>query len=130
MSDEQTDKLIDRRIADAVALIGARLDGDDRARVLQAGEYERRLEILNGEHSTLSSMRETYVLREVYAKDLERLYTERNETRKAAEEQRLLSDAAKVAAQRNAMVAAMGMVIALVGWGITLVFHYLPATSS
>lgn len=130
MSDEQTDKLIDRRIADAVALIGARLDGDDRARVLQAREYERRLEILNGEHSTLSSMRETYVLREVYAKDLERLYTERNETRKAAEEQRLLSDAAKVAAQRNAMVAAMGMVIALVGWGITLVFHYLPATSS
>jgi hypothetical protein len=130
VSDEQTDKLIDRRIADAVALIGARLDGDDRARVLQAGEYERRLEILNGEHSTLSSMRETYVLREVYAKDLERLYTERNETRKAAEEQRLLSDAAKVAAQRNAMVAAMGMVIALVGWGITLVFHYLPATSS
>jgi hypothetical protein len=126
MTDEQLSALIDRRINDRAMLIDERSRSENVARMLQATEYERRLDELNGEHKTMERMRETYVLREVYTKDLERMYTERNESRKVSEEQREAAELSKTTATRNAMIAAMGMLVALVGWAMTLLLHFIP----
>ena len=125
LTGDQISQLIDRWVADAERLFGVRMDNYEKALVLQAVEYERRLNHLNGEHATLTGMRDAFVLREVYNKDLERLYTERNDAQKIAEEQRSQSESYKITAQRNAMGATMGMVLAVVGWGITLLFHFV-----
>lgn len=129
MTDNDISTLIDRRVADAAALFNEKLGARDTAMALQAVEYERRLKALNGEHTTLAAMRDTYVLREVYSKDLERLYTERDQSRSAAEEARVQSAGAALAATRNTMLAAMGMIVALVGWAITLLLHFLPGAA-
>ena len=99
---------------------------DQLALKLLAEEMQRRLTTLNGEHQTLSTMRDTYVLREVYTKDLERLYTERDEARKTSEIARNDALAASAVARRNTVWAVAGLMVALVGWIITLVLHYLP----
>ena len=100
---------------------------DQEALVLQASKYEDRLRKLNGEHATLLQMREDFVLREVYNKDMDRLMAERYQSRRDMEEGKAAATLAAQVARRNAVWAAAGMLIALIGWGLTLLFHYLPS---
>lgn len=53
----------------------------DKARSLQAAEYERRLEALNHAHAEAQRVLHTYVTKSVYDKDIERL----NELRQRVE---------------------------------------------
>ena len=90
----------------------------------QAIEYERRLSALNHENERLSLMKETFVSKEMYQKDVDRLYNEKREADKLAEENRRTMEASAVQARRNNLIAWASAAIALIGWGITLVLHY------
>jgi hypothetical protein len=92
---------------------------DHRAVDHQAKEYERRLEKLNGEHATLSLMKDTYVPREVYDRDQER-----------ARDEAKVNAAAAIVNRRAMVFAIAGLAAALVGWGITLLVRFLPGTRS
>lgn len=57
---------LEREIAHIKELFRAELDAVKMAKELQAKEYERRLEILNGEAEQLRDMQATYVPRETF----------------------------------------------------------------
>ena len=88
--------------------IGTRLQATDDARALQAVEYKRRLDDLNGEHGRLDRAQATYVRNDIYEKD-------REENRKTI---LLLTDKAEQA-RRSAVVAWTGLAVAIVGWILT-----------
>ncbi len=98
----------------------------DRALTLQAVETKRRLQTLNHENERLAAMRDSYVARDVYQKDRDRLATERDDSRKSAEAVRVKAEETATQQRRNTMIAWSGFGIALVGWGITLVLHFMP----
>ena len=87
-----------------------RADATDKALQLQAQKYEDRLTKLNGENAKLLEMRDTYVSREVYERD-----------RNQAREEKLTADTAAISNRRAAWTAS---IIALVGWGLTVWFHF------
>lgn len=99
---------------------------DQRALELQARELKRRLKILNGEHATLAQMKDTYVPREVYDRDMER--ARENEQTSATAQAAALREAgiAATANRRTMVYALVGVAIALVGWAITILFHFIP----
>jgi len=59
-------QLFEQKIASVERLLTLRLDAQEKALMLQAAEYERRLKYLNGEAERLRQMQATYVPREVY----------------------------------------------------------------
>ena len=56
-----------------IAILEEKLIASREATVLQAKEYERRLEALNGEAHRLKEMQEKYLPRETYAVEHQRL---------------------------------------------------------
>jgi len=56
-----------------IAILEEKLIASREATVLQAKEYERRLEALNGEAHSLKEMQEKYLPRETYAVEHQRL---------------------------------------------------------
>jgi hypothetical protein len=118
---------IETLIERAVSALRAEIAARDRALVLQATEYERRLGILNGEHSTLRDMRGDFVLRVVYDGDLDQMRRAADLARRDADEQRALNTRAADANRRNTVGWILACAIAIVGWGITLVPKFLAA---
>jgi len=59
----------DETLETTVAVLTERIRGMEKATTLQAAEYERRLDFLNGEASQLKAMQERYVPRETYDAD-------------------------------------------------------------
>ena len=88
-------------------LLEARMNASDTALVMQAGEYQRRLSLLNHEHARLEKMSKTYVRSDIYAKDNERLYTERRDAIAASERNRVEIDLAASAARRQIVLTAL-----------------------
>jgi hypothetical protein len=105
---------IDRRFTTVEAQLLIRLEAIDRARDIQAKEYERRLEALNHEHMRLDAMGATYVRSDLYAKDMERLYTERRDQMASAESAR----------RANLGVAATAL-LAVIGFIVTISLHFV-----
>ena len=106
--------------------IEQRFEANAAALKHQATETERRLGILNGEHATLAQMKDTYVSREVYNKDQD---TMRMDRALAIDRAQRIEDLAKDQAAQNRrtlLMALCGLATALVGWAITLAFHYVP----
>jgi hypothetical protein len=83
------------RAADAIAL------------QLQASKYEDRLTKLNGEHATLAQMKDTYLPREVYERDVQQARHERE------------AQISAMNANRRTILLTLG--VALVGWALTAV---------
>lgn len=117
---DRIEALIDRRILVLQTLIFQMLSSRDEALKIQAIEYERRLSLLNGEHDTLINMREDYVLRLVYNKDMDRMRDEANAARAAVEDQRRVNELAAAQNRRNTIGWIIAGMIALVGWGLTV----------
>ena len=97
----------------------------DYALVIQAREYERRLALLNGEHSTLVDMRNDFVLRVVYDKDMDRMRDEANRAREAVESQTAVNATTAAQNRRNTVGWSIAILIAVVGWGLTLLSTFL-----
>ena len=108
-------------------LLEARMDAADKALVMQSTEYQRRLDILNNEHARLDKMSQLYVRNDIYAKDSERLYTERHEAMVIAERNRTEMDMAEAAARRQvlftAITVALAVISLLVSVGLSFVHH-------
>jgi hypothetical protein len=83
------------RAADAIAL------------QLQASKYEDRLIKLNGEHTTLAQMKDTYLPREVYERDVQQARHDR--------------EAQVVAMNANRRTILLTLGVALVGWALTAI---------
>jgi len=86
---------------------------DATALKLQAEIYESRLLKLNGEHAALARMAETYLPREVYERDKEQTRKDQGEMRQS-----------QINTWRSTILA---LTIALIGWVISVWFHFLPA---
>lgn len=99
---------------------------DQIALKLQAEKYEDRLIKLNGEHATLAQMKDTYVPREVYDRDMDRARSERGVAQSAVENARVQMDIAATANRRSTVIAISGVAIALVGWVITIALRFAP----
>jgi hypothetical protein len=129
--DERTDRvqaMIDRAVREAVALIEQRLDSEKEALKHQAEEYKRRLEQLNGEHATLALMKTEYVSREGYNKDMDRLRIASEASIKEAQIAARKQEEGMQANRRNSTIAWIGCLTALIGWVITILLRYLPAS--
>jgi len=100
--------LMDTRIDALEKLFNTRLEAQDSARELQATEYARRLDILNGEAERLRQMQATYVPRELY----ERIDLQRCEDIKALESYRDVQ-LGKNIVLTAIIAAAMSVVVAL-----------------
>ncbi len=105
---------MDRRFEVVETQILIRLDAIDRAREIQAKEYERRLEGLNHEHMRLDNMGKTYVREDIYAKDMERLYTERRDQMASAE-----------SARRAMLSVAVMALFSIIGFAVTITLHFV-----
>ncbi len=117
---------VERGTAELRAFFLAELASRDRALALQAVEYERRLTLLNGEHDTLAAMRDSYVLRVVYDKDMEKIAEEKALGAHLVAETRQNQELATAANRRNYTTAITAAACAIVGWGISVVLHFVP----
>jgi hypothetical protein len=93
-----------------IEIVHGKLDAMVEARDLQAREYERRLELLNGEHRRLDAVQSTYVRNDIYGKDQDELRKDRGLQQERAD-----------ASRRTTVVAWSGAAIAIVGWALTVV---------
>jgi hypothetical protein len=96
----------------------------DKATVLKAQEYERRLDLLNGEHDTLTKMSEKYVPSSSYSIDLAALKADGEKIRDSIEANRVRQERAIAENRRSYTMLGISLgvtlLIALVGWGLTL----------
>jgi hypothetical protein len=120
-STERIEVMIERRVREAEETAKAKFLSLEKALDLQAKEYTRRLDLLNGEHATLAQMKNDFVLRVIYDKDMDRLRLQDETARKAAEEARVRQDVAMATSRRNTLTLWVAIGLALVGWAITLV---------
>lgn len=112
MADEPPPTL--RELFDAkLETIRAELAANDKATILKAEEYERRLEILNGEHAVLAKMSETYVPNTIYQIDLAALKADGVKLRDGI-------DANRKSYTMLGISLGVTMMIALIGWALTL----------
>jgi GGDEF domain-containing protein len=116
---------VDRRLLEMGRLFVEKLAARDAALVMQAKEYERRLEALNHEHEMLARMAGTYVSTVAYDADKEavRLLAER--TRERSETLERQQEANAQNNRRTRLTAIVGAAIAIIGWGITLILPHL-----
>lgn len=127
---ERAKGLADKAATDVInaqTLIETRLDGLDKARALQAIEYERRLADLNHEHKRADSVQAAYVRADIYNKDMERIYNERREAMAAAETARNTQDVAAATNRRNTMLTMMTAAISLIAVIISVLMHFSGA---
>ena len=124
--DSHTQVAIDRAFRVLEAVMRAEFAARDKAMELQAVEYERRLEKLNGEHQTLSSMRDLYLSRDIYQKDQETMRSDRATAIDRAQRLEDQSREQQASNRRNSLGWIAAALIALIGWVITLALHYLP----
>jgi hypothetical protein len=99
---------------------------DQRALDLKGTEIERRLALLNGEHAALATMAQTYVPREVYERDLERLRLDRIAADVESKRARETAEISAKSGRRSMAIAMIGLGSALIGWAITVVLHFFP----
>ena len=107
-------RLMDAKIDALERLMTARMDAQDTARILQAAEYERRLEHLNGEAERIRQREITYVPRELY----ERIDAQRCEDIKALESYRDVQSG-KQAVLAAVIAAAVSLLVAL-AWKVRI----------
>jgi hypothetical protein len=107
-------ELLEAKVQALERLLMTRLDAQDRALGLQAKEYSRRLDLLNGEAERLRQMQMTYVSRELY----ERVDAQRCEDIKALESYRD-TQIGKQMVLSAIIAAAVSIVIAL-AWKLVL----------
>ena len=70
---QAVEELLNQKIHSLEQVINTRLNAGDKALELQHKEYERRLDALNGEAERLHQMQLSYVNKEVYERDKERV---------------------------------------------------------
>ena len=116
---ERIEAMIERRVMELQTLVFERLNSVEAARVIQATEYERRLSLLNGEHATLSQMKNDFVLRIIFDAEMNRLRAEAAAQERLANDDRQKQTEATQATRRNAMVAWGGFLTAAMGWAIS-----------
>lgn len=119
-------QLLSQKIDALQRLVEARFAANDKALELQAIETHRRLAILNGEHATLTQMKDDFVLRVVYDKDQDRAREDSIAAKLSVEQQRQTNMQITAVNRRNTLVIAMTLAIALIGWAITLALKFLP----
>jgi hypothetical protein len=112
--DEAVQATAERRALELHHLLLARIEAIEKARDIQAAEYERRLSGLNHEHDRIDAMAQTYVRGDLYAKDMERLYSERRDQLAQAE-----------AARHSNMTTMVMAAVSILGVVITIALHFI-----
>lgn len=121
---------IDLAISAAKEVAGLKFDSIDKARGLQALEYERRLEQLNHENTRIAVQGQTFVRNDLYAKDMQRLENQFRDQQALAREAQVAADTAKLAQEtanatnrRNTMLAMMTAAISIVAMIVSTLFR-------
>lgn len=123
---EGISQVAERRVEALERLTDAHFEATDKARELQATEYERRLEILNHEHSRLDQVQATYVRDDIYGKDMERLYQERQAQQSQAENFRTAQEIATATNRRTTLLTMVTAAVSLMAVIISIVLHFSP----
>ncbi len=124
MDDDRVYMIVKRELESLKTLITQRLDLEGKAVELLAEEIERRLELLNGEHDTLSEMKNVYVRTDVYKRDMDRIYDEGRLRQKEQEEARIRQDVNESTTKRNNLTIMAAVGIALIGWALTIFVYF------
>ena len=108
-------------------LIFSCLAAMEKARAIQAIEYERRLELLNHENQRIIEAQSTFVRLDTNAKDWDRLHAERDAEQTIGLQARIVQETTADSARRNTFLAIVSGAIAICSLVVTVLLHFAGA---
>jgi hypothetical protein len=115
-------KLLD---AAAVLLADTRIRGLERALDIHTAATDRRLTGLDHEYDRLGKQVDIYVRKDVYDKEMERLYAEKQAQNAAARDARIHAEAAAATNRRSLTMGIIGFIITIMIATVSVVLPFL-----
>lgn len=122
---DQIERDAEKRNADLRDLLYVRLDGEEKAREWQNAEWLRRFEEGNHKNDFIADQNGLFVRKDVYDKDMERIYTERQEQQRQAAAARESSNIAEASNRQQRMITMIMATIAMISVIVAIIMPFI-----